>query len=214
MSKTTAVDFWFDPLCPFAWATSRWILEVEKVRDIKVEWQVMSLAVLNEDKNVEGEFPRGLDSAWAPVRVIIAAEQAHGQDVVGELYTAMGELIHYAGVADYSEVITRALERVGLPAELAQAGANDEHDAALRASHERGISLVGQEVGTPVVALNGTAFFGPVITEIPSGEEAGQLFDASVTLASFPYFFELKRTRSGAPQFTQERQQFAQVDAS
>lgn len=214
MSETTAVDFWFDPLCPFAWATSRWILEVEKVRDIKVDWHVMSLAVLNEDKDVDGEFPKGLSSAWAPVRVVIAAAQAHGEEVVGDLYTAMGELIHYAGVEDFAEVITRALERVGLPAELAQAGANDEHDAALRASHERGISLVGQEVGTPVVALNGTAFFGPVITEIPSGEDAGRLFDASVTLASFPYFFELKRTRTGAPQFTQERLEFAQVDAS
>ncbi|GAA1358534.1 Rv2466c family mycothiol-dependent reductase [Arthrobacter rhombi] len=206
MSEKTSVDFWFDPICPFAWATSRWILEVEKVRDISVNWHVMSLAVLNEDKDVDEDYRKGLESAWGPVRVIIAAAAAHGTEVVGRLYTAMGELIHYEGVKDRAEVIERALERVGLPAELIQAAETDAHDAALRASHEEGISKVGQDVGTPVVALNGTAFFGPVITRVPSGEEAGRLFDASVTLASFPYFFEIKRSRTEMPQFEQATQ--------
>lgn len=206
MSEKTSVDFWFDPICPFAWATSRWILEVEKVRDISVNWHVMSLAVLNEDKDVDEDYRKGLESAWGPVRVIIAAAAAHGTEMVGRLYTAMGELIHYEGVKDRAEVIERALERVGLPAELIQAAETDAHDAALRASHEEGISKVGQDVGTPVVALNGTAFFGPVITRVPSGEEAGRLFDASVTLASFPYFFEIKRSRTEMPQFEQATQ--------
>ena len=206
MSEKTSVDFWFDPICPFAWATSRWILEVEKVRDISVNWHVMSLAVLNEDKDVDEDYRKGLESAWGPVRVIIAAAAAHGTDVIGQLYTAMGELIHYEGVKDRAEVVERALERVGLPAELAQAAETDAHDAALRASHEEGISKVGQEVGTPVVAINGTAFFGPVITRVPTGEEAGRLFDASVTLASFPYFFEIKRSRTEMPQFEQATQ--------
>lgn len=206
MSEKTSVDFWFDPICPFAWATSRWILEVEKVRDISVNWHVMSLAVLNEDKDVDEDYRKGLESAWGPVRVIIAAAAAHGTDVVGQLYTAMGELIHYEGVKDRAEVVERALERVGLPAELVKAAETDDHDAALRASHEEGISKVGQDVGTPVVALNGTAFFGPVITRVPTGEEAGRLFDASVTLASFPYFFEIKRSRTEMPQFEQATQ--------
>lgn len=213
MSEKTSVDFWFDPICPFAWATSRWILEVEKVRDISVDWHVMSLAVLNEGKDVDADYRKGLESAWGPVRVIIAAAAAHGPGVIGELYTAMGELIHFEGVKDGGEVIVRALERVGLPAELARAGGSDDHDAALRASHEEGISKVGQDVGTPVVALNGTAFFGPVITRVPTGEEAGRLFDASVTLASFPYFFEIKRTRTENPQFDQARQ-YAESTAS
>ncbi|MBM6621275.1 DsbA family protein [Micrococcaceae bacterium RIT802] len=213
MSEKTSVDFWFDPICPFAWATSRWILEVEKVRDIAVNWHVMSLAVLNEDKDVDEDYRKGLESAWGPVRVIIAAAEAHGSGVVGELYTAMGELIHYEGVKDRAQVVERALERVGLPAELAQAAETDAHDAALRASHEEGISKVGQDVGTPVVALNGTAFFGPVITRVPEGEEAGRLFDASVTLASFPYFFEIKRSRTENPQFEQAKQ-YAQSNAS
>lgn len=213
MSEKTSVDFWFDPICPFAWATSRWILEVEKVRDITVNWHVMSLAVLNEDKDVDEDYRKGLESAWGPVRVVIAAAAAHGPAVVGQLYTAMGELIHYEGVKDRGEVISRALERVGLPAELAQAADSSEHDEALRASHEEGISKVGQDVGTPVVALNGTAFFGPVITRVPEGEEAGRLFDASVTLASFPYFFEIKRTRTESPQFEQAKQ-YSEASAS
>ncbi|WP_417220971.1 DsbA family protein [Arthrobacter sp.] len=213
MSEKTSVDFWFDPICPFAWATSRWILEVEKVRDITVNWHVMSLAVLNEDKDVDPEYRKGLESAWAPVRVIIAAAEAHGEAVIGDLYTAMGELIHYEGVKDRAQVVERALERVGLPAELAQAAETDAHDTALRASHDEGISKVGQDVGTPVVALNGTAFFGPVITRVPEGEEAGRLFDASVTLASFPYFFEIKRSRTENPQFEQAKQ-FEQANAS
>lgn len=213
MTEKTTVDFWFDPICPFAWATSRWILEVEKVRDIEVNWHVMSLAVLNEDKDIDEDYRKGLETAWGPVRVIIAAAAAHGQDVVGTLYTAMGELIHYEGVKDRGEVIGRALDRVGLPADLARAADTDDHDQALRASHEEGISKVGQDVGTPVVALNGTAFFGPVITRVPTGEEAARLFDASVTLASFPYFFEIKRTRTENPQFDQA-QEFAQSSAS
>ncbi|MGR6900000.1 MULTISPECIES: mycothiol-dependent nitroreductase Rv2466c family protein [Glutamicibacter] len=201
MAERAQVGFWFDPICPFAWATSRWMKEVEKVRDVNVTWNVMSLSVLNEGRDLDADYRKSMDSAWAPVRVIIAAAAEHGEQYKDKLYTAMGELIHYEKVQDREEVVRLALERVGLPAELAEAGQSDAHDEALRASHEAGINKVGQDVGTPIVEVNGTAFFGPVITRVPTGEDAGKLFDASVQLASFPYFFEMKRTRTESPVF-------------
>lgn len=195
-------DFWFDPMCPFAWVTSRWISEVEDVRDISTEWHVMSLAVLNEGREeLPEEYKAFLTTAWAPVRVITAAAEQYGTEHVKALYDAMGTKIHNEGNKDIAVVISKSLAEVGLPAELASAGGSEDFDTALRTSHEAGISLVGQDVGTPIVAFNGTAFFGPVLTRIPRGEEAGRLWDASVTLASFPYFFEIKRSRTESPVF-------------
>jgi 2-hydroxychromene-2-carboxylate isomerase len=194
-------DFWFDPLCPFAWITSRWIGEVEGVRDIETEWHVMSLAVLNEGRDLEPAYRESMDNAWGPVRVIIAAQQEHGQEAVKALYDAMGSLIHERGEKDRTVVITKALAECGLPASLAEAATTDAFDEQLRASHGEGISLVGQDVGTPVVAFNGTAFFGPVLTRIPRGEEAGKLWDATTAIASYPHFFELKRSRTERPEF-------------
>lgn len=194
-------DFWFDPLCPFAWITSRWIGEVEAVRDIATEWHVMSLAVLNEGRDLEPSYRESMDNAWGIVRVIIAAQEEHGKGTVKALYDAMGTLIHEQGEKDRDTVISKALAECGLPATLAGAAATDAYDRQLRASHEEGISLVGQDVGTPVVAFNGTAFFGPVLTRIPRGEEAGKLWDATTVIASYPHFFELKRSRTERPEF-------------
>lgn len=201
-TATETADFWFDPACPFAWVTSRWIGEVEEVRDIKVDWHVMSLSVLNENNHdLPAVYRERMDQAWGPVRVIIAAAAEHGQQVIKPLYDAMGTHIHNNGNKDGADVIAKSLAEVGLPAGLAAAATTDAHDVALRASHAEGISKVGQDVGTPIVAFNGTAFFGPVITRIPRGEEAGKLWDATVTLAGFPYFFEIKRSRTEDPQF-------------
>jgi 2-hydroxychromene-2-carboxylate isomerase len=202
-SDTAATaDFWFDPICPFAWATSRWIGEVEQVRGIAVDWHVMSLSVLNENKEDLPEVYREkIAKGWGPVRVITAAAAAHGAEVIKPLYDAMGTLIHHDGVSDLGEVVVKALAEVGLPAELAEAATSEAYDEALRASHNEGISKVGQDVGTPVVAFNGTAFFGPVITRIPRGEDAGRMWDATVTLAEFPHFFEIKRSRTEHPSF-------------
>lgn len=201
-TQSNKADFWFDPMCPFAWVTSRWIGEVEQVREISTEWHVMSLAVLNEGRDeLPEQYKEFLAKAWAPVRVIVAAAEKHGAENIKALYDAMGTKIHNEGNSDIAEVITKSLAEVGLPAELAAAGQSDEYDAQLRASHDAGISLVGQDVGTPVVAFNGTAFFGPVLTRIPRGEEAGRIWDATVTLASFPYFFEIKRSRTESPVF-------------
>jgi len=200
---TDVAEFWFDPACPWAWLTSRWMDDVAKVRNIDVHWNVMSLTLLNENKeDISEEYRTSLATALGPVRLINAAREEHGQSYVKPLYDAIGTRYHPQGRRnEQREVLVESLAEVGLPAEFISYADSDAHDDSLRASHDRGLALVGEDVGTPIVSFNGVAFFGPVVTPAPTGEDAGRLWDAVVTAAGFDGFFELKRTRTQAPIF-------------
>jgi 2-hydroxychromene-2-carboxylate isomerase len=201
-------DFWFDPLCPFAWITSRWMLEVEQVRDVDVEWHVMSLAYLNQDKDIPDGYRKLLAPAWGPVRVLVAAEERHGNDVLLPLYTALGNRIHLDGRKLHEEpdagraLVEEALAEAGLDPDLIDAFDDRSYDHAVIKSHHEGMDQVGDDVGTPTISVNGSAFFGPVLSEIPRGEDAGRLWDGCVAVAAFPYFYELKRARTGDLDFS------------
>jgi protein-disulfide isomerase-like protein with CxxC motif len=203
---TDTADFWFDPLCPWAWITSRWMLEVEQVRDIHTEWHVMSLAILNAGRaELSDEYKARMARAKGPVRVCIAAEQMKGRDILLPLYTAIGNRFHIEqrgrAEGEAEVVIAEALAELGLPASLAEAATSEEFDALLEASHRAGMDPVGNEVGTPVIHYNGSAIFGPVVTPAPKGEAAGRLWDGVLLVTGTDGFFELKRTRDRRPSF-------------
>ena len=200
--EPTQIDFWFDPLCPWAWITSRWLLEVEKVRPVSARWHVMSLAVLNEAKDdLPEQYRESMRTAWGPVRICIAAEQKYGPDVLLPLYTALGTRFHHEKAERNRATYEAALAEAGLPAELADAADSAEYDEALRASHHDGMDRVGYEVGTPVISVEGVSFFGPVLTPMPRGEAAARLWDGVLMVAGTDGFFELKRSRTRDPIF-------------
>ncbi|MEO3780627.1 DsbA family protein [Micromonospora sp. B11E3] len=206
MTDRVTVDMWFDPICPWAWITSRWLLEVEQVRDVDVRFHVMSLSVLNEGRDLPEKYQDSMRTGWGPVRVCVAVEQKHGQDAVRELYTALGTRIHLGKEPVGREVLVAALNDAGLDPDLADVAESTGYDEALRASHEAGMRPVGTDVGTPVIHAPGpdggkVAFFGPVVTPRPRGEAAGRLWDGVLLVAGTPGFYELKRSRELGPIF-------------
>lgn len=198
---TQQVDFWFDPMCPWAWMASRWMLEVETVRDVHTTFHVMSLSVLNEGRDLPRGYRAAMDAGWAAVRVALAVEREHGSDALRAFYTAVGTRVHPGGERLNRATLEAALADCGLPVGLADLGDTDAFDDALRASHHAGMDAVGDEVGTPVIHVNGMALFGPVISPAPKGEAAGDLFDGFLKVTAYPGFFELKRTRTVEPIF-------------
>lgn len=199
--ETLHADMWFDPACPWAWITSRWLVEVEKVRPVKVRWRVMSLGVLNEGRDLPQDYKENIERGWATVRVCIAAEERFGSQVLGGLYTALGTRFHNKAEPQTEETLRAALADAGLPEDLAEAGRSDEYDKALRLSHGKAMELVGEDVGTPVIQVEGVSFFGPVVSPTPRGEDAGKLWDGVRLVAGTDGFFELKRTRTREPAF-------------
>jgi len=202
--SVTRADFWFDPLCPWAWITSRWMLEVERVRPVETRWHLMSLAYLNLNQHggegLSPEYLERMEQAWGPVRICAAAAAERGEGVLLPLYTALGTRFHLEQRRD-AEVLAEALEEVGLDPALAATAAGTEYDDAVKASHEGGIGLVGLDVGTPVISVEGSAFFGPVVTPAPRGDAAGRLWDGVLAVTGIDGFFELKRTRDRKPSF-------------
>ncbi len=198
---TQQVDLWVDPACPWAWVTSRWLLEAQKVRDIDIKFHVMSLAVLNEGREMPEKYVDLMQKAWRPVRVLIAAEQRHGNEVVEKLYSAMGSQYHIKSEKDIDVLISVSLKEAGLEADLADAQHSTDFDEALKKSHHQGMDPVGMDVGTPVIHFGDVAIFGPVVTPAPKGEAAGKLFDGVSLVAGTPGFYELKRTRTVGPSF-------------
>ncbi len=200
--EPTVVDFWFDPVCPWAWIASRWMHEVEKVRPVTTNWHVMSLSVLNEGRDdVSERYREFIRTGWGPVRICIAAEQQYGPQVLDRLYTALGTKFHLEKAPRERATYEAALAEAGLPADLADAADSTEYDEAVRASHKEGIERVGYDVGTPVISVNGLSVFGPVVSPIPRGEAAARLWDGVLLLAGTDGFFELKRSRTRDPIF-------------
>ncbi|WP_157519323.1 mycothiol-dependent nitroreductase Rv2466c family protein [Herbidospora mongoliensis] len=198
-SNRIPVDFWFDAMCPWSWIASRWLLEVEHIRPVDLRWHVMSWSILQQGVDLLPEHVEIVRQGWGPARVAIAVEQQHGNAELGALYSAYGKRYQHQGRTLNRAAIVDSLAEIGLPVDLAEAAEDKDYDDALLASHMDGMDRVGYEVGTPILAINGVAYFGPVMSPIPRGEAAGRLFDGLALVSGTKGFFELKRSRTRAP---------------
>lgn len=192
-----AITFYFDPACPFTWRTSRWVKDVAGRAGEPVTWKFLSLAVLNEGKELPEQFRPRLAFARSAHRVLAAAEQKHGQDAVDRLYSALGHRLHHEDTAWNTDTLAAAIAQAQLPADLIDAAEDGSLDAVVRASHDEAQARVGVETGSPVMAIDdGPGFFGPVIAPVPEGDDADRLFEALRLLSTVPQFSELKRARN------------------
>jgi 2-hydroxychromene-2-carboxylate isomerase len=194
---TQDATFWFDPICPFTWRTSRWLLAVTSARGLSVDWRLMSLGILNEGKEIPPQFVEGLKASARAQRLLYATGERHGAQALASLYTAIGNRVHGAHREMSTEVLAEAIAEAGLPADLVAAADDAGLDAPVRDSHEAGQARVGTESGSPILALGeGPGFFGPVVVPVPEGEAAEKLFDAVRLLTAVPEFSELKTARA------------------
>jgi hypothetical protein len=204
---THQVDIWVDPVCPYAWATSQWLLEVEKVRDIEARFNIMSLAYLNDGREgLSDDYRKMMQNSWGPVRVAIAVEERYGKEGLRAFYIQLAAMRHNNRRGFSHRAYEQALEAAGLDPALSAGAEDASFDEALKSSHHAGMDAVGTDVGTPVIHFprpdgSTTAFFGPVIMKAPTGEEAGRLWDGLLAIANTEGLYELKRTRTGSPEF-------------
>jgi hypothetical protein len=204
VSGQVRIELYVDPCCPFAWIAYQWLAEVRQHRALELGLHLMSLPMLNEHQSVSPGYRRLLAHTWGPARVAAAAVHQHGPDALAPLYEAMARRIfagadHYLVIReDLESVILDALSEVGLPARLARAATSDACDGPLRASHDAALAPIGNGVGTPIIHLDGSAFFGPVMTAVPRGSEALQVLDGLRLLAGYPRLFEIKRPLAGS----------------
>ncbi|SDI19920.1 hypothetical protein SAMN05192558_101177 [Actinokineospora alba] len=208
-SATPRVDLYIDPVCPYTWLVTQWLLEVERLRDLDLRYHVMSLRMLNESRVVDGRYRRAVDNSSGPSRVAAAVLVRHGPEALRAWHAAFGAAIfdhwRYPDAQEYVSASKHALTVAGLPTELVAADSAAVEEA-LRRSHTEGVTPVGADAGTPIVHLDGVAFFGPVLNAVPRGDDAVRLFDAARMLAQCPDFFELKRTRTAPPVLRTEGQ--------
>jgi len=200
MAEATTVDFWFDPGCPFTWRTSRWLDDVAQRRGLRIDWRLMSLAILNEGKDIPEPY-RTMNALGRSAGLVFqAVRDEYGPQALARLYTEYGRRRHDAGADLGPQLVREALAAAGLPEELVSAGDDDSRLPALAASHAAGQDRVGQESGSPITAIgSGPGFFGPVVVPVPEGDDALRLFDAVALLAQVPAFSELKRSRAPLP---------------
>lgn len=208
-------EFFFDPICPWAWVTSRWVTEVAARRDLDVRWRFICLRMVNAAKDYEKEFPEGYATGHGrgqqALRIAAAVRAAEGEEAVPAWYTAIGTKVHVEGVRqaltdDPAPVFAAALDAAGLPAALVAAADDPAHDAVLQAETDEALSRTGKDVGTPIITFGdpalGHSFFGPVIAKAPKGDDALALWDAVSALAAHDGFAELKRNVRGRLDFT------------
>lgn len=192
-----AITFYFDPICPFTWRTSRWLKNVSARHDEPVTWKFLSLGVLNEDKDTPPEYAPVFAFGRSALRVLAAADERYGQDAVDRLYSVLGRKLHYKDAEKATPTLVAALAEADLAADLIDAADNTELDKVVRASHDEAQARVGTETGSPVIAIDdGPGFFGPVVSPVPEGADADRLLDAVRLLSTVPQFSELKRART------------------